>query len=172
MLRTLAIALLLPALLATPGAAQGPPDGWYLTGGANLLATSFGVDGYALGGPSIGTGTVRPGRIGIQVATTYLVPTGPYDLTGAALELGLGYGFPAGSRSVLVAHAGLAGVIGGDNDGGAGGAGAFATGLTFVTRLHGRVGLRLDLAPKLWINRSTPITFGAGAGLVLLPGGR
>jgi len=172
MLRTLVIALLLPGLLPTPSAAQGPPDGWYLTGGANLLAARFGEDNFTLGGPSIGLGTVRPGRIGVQIATTYLMPTGRYDLTGAALELGLGYGFPAGSRSVLVAHAGLAGLIGGDNDGGAGGAGAFATGLTFVTRLHDRIGLRLDLAPKLWINRSTPITFGAGAGLVLLPGGR
>ncbi|MGE0552750.1 MAG: hypothetical protein AB7R55_04915 [Gemmatimonadales bacterium] len=172
MVRVLGATLLLATALSARSAAQSRPDGWYLGGAGNLLAAGFGTDNQTLGGPSLQLGTVRPGRLGIQAATTYLVPTGRYDLTGAALELGLGYGIPAGDRSVLVAHAGLAGVIGGDNDGGAGAAAAVAAGLALVTRLHGRLGLRLDLAPKLWINRGTPFTFGASAGLVLLRGPR
>ncbi|MEZ4587510.1 MAG: hypothetical protein R2909_14025 [Gemmatimonadales bacterium] len=169
MARTLVATLLLATAWAAPGVAQSRPDGWYLGGAGNLLAAGFGVDDETLGGPSLQFGTVRPGRLGFQAAATYLVPTGRYDLTGAALELGLGYGIPAGNRSVVIAHAGVAGAIGGDNDGGAGGGAAVGAGLALVTRLQGRLGLRLDLAPKLWINRGTPITFGASAGLVLLP---
>jgi hypothetical protein len=144
------------------------PDGWSFGGGVNLIAsTTENLDG--LLGPHVQVARLAPGRLGFEAGLTYITPAGRYDFTGLALDLGLAYGQPIGTRPLLLLRGGLTMLVGGDNDGGGGAAAALTPGVGLVVPLAGRLGLRFDVSPRIWFGEFAPTTFGASAAMVLLP---
>jgi hypothetical protein len=158
-------------LAQSPSHSEGPADpldGWSFGGGFNLFAAASDNVGRLLG-PSVQVARLAPGRVGFEAAVTYLAPNGNYDFTGLALDLGLAYGQPIGTRPLLLLRGGLSLLAGGDNDGGGGGAAAVTPGLGLVVPLAGRLGFRIDVSPRFWVTGFSRATFGASAGIVLLP---
>jgi hypothetical protein len=137
-------------------------------GALNLIAPST-DELERLLGPSVQVARLAPRRVGFEAGLTYVTPAGPYEFTGLALDLGLAYGQPFGTRPLLLLRGGLTLLVGGDSDGGGGAAAAVTPGLGLVVPLGGRLGLRFDASPRFWITEFPLVTFGAGAGLVLLP---
>lgn len=143
-------------------------DGWSFGGSANLIGTEL-ADLDRLFGPSLQVTRLAPGRLGFEGAITYVTPTGFYDFSGLALDLGFAYAVPVGTRPLLLLESGLTLLAGGDSDGGGGAAAALAPGTGLVVPVAGRLGIRLGISPRLWLTEHRGITFGASAGILLLP---
>jgi hypothetical protein len=155
-----------------PPRSRGEPrriDGWAVGAAGSLHAASFGNGGLAFWGPSFVVSRITPRGIGFESGITYLVPSGAYGFTGLALDLGIAYGMPLGTGTVLLLRGGASAIAGGDSDGSQGAAVGLYPGVGLVHRLAGPLGLRLDVTPRFWLGESSATTVGAAVGLVLLP---
>jgi hypothetical protein len=144
-------------------------DGWNVGAAGTLYGAAFGGDDLTFWGPSFVVSRVVERGVGFESGVTYLVPTGFYGFTGLGLDLGLAYGIPLASRTVLLVRGGASAVGGGDSDGSQGAAVGLYPGVGLVRRLTGRLGARLDVTPRFWLGGSPTVTIGASAALVLLP---
>lgn len=157
-----------PALRTAPGIADHTLEGWVVGANASLLAASHADWDVSFRGPGAAAARIVAGSVGFETMLVFIMPAGRYDFTGASLDLGLAYGLPAGESTLLLPRVGVTALVGGDADGTGGGAGAIYAGTGFLQRLAGRLALRLDLTPRVWVLENASITFGGSAGLVLV----
>lgn len=170
-MRLASLLLGLALAAARPLAAQ-VPDGWAFGAGGYVIrfADSESRTFSTLGGPAGQVSLLKPNGVGFDFRAGYILPSGFYDMTGVSAILGGTYGWPVAGRHLVQAKAGIAGFLGGDNDGSIlNGAGPYAGGaMTF--RVGGRFGLQVEALARTYTSSGEWLFAPSGAvTLMLLP---
>ena len=147
-------------------------DGWALGGAYNVVA--MGSDGPiedTLRGPALCIVRHNPGGIGLDMAFTYILPTGSADFTGLSADVAITYGLPLTPSTLLLAKGGAVAYVGGDRYSSSwlGGDLAIYPGIGIAQRVLGPLTLTLEVDARFWLGYDGGwTTFGGRLGLLFI----
>jgi len=146
-------------------------DGWALGGAYSIVA--MGGDGPivdTLHGPALCIVRHNPGGIGLDMAFTYILPTGWDEFTGFSADIAITYGVPITPSTLLLPKSGVVAYVGGDRYSSSfGGDFAVYPGIGIAQRVIGPLTLTLEANVRLWLGYDGGwTTFGGRLGLLFV----
>jgi len=143
-------------------------DGWAIGGAYSIVSLGSDSDSEdTLRGPSLCIVRHNPTGIGLDMAFTYVVPTGFYDFTGLSVDIAITFAVPLTVSTLALAKAGGVAFVGGNSDGGGGGNAAFYPGIGIAQRLLGPLTITAEADIRFWVGYGGWQSFGGRLGLLL-----